>query len=78
METIPVKEMPVTERMKTMLHPVSDPPGMRAALERMPVDQELENKFDLLFEKLNVRNTSEIVKKCAMTKDENQSLSTIQ
>lgn len=37
---------PLAERMKTMLHPVSDPPGMRAALEGMPVDPKLENTFD--------------------------------
>ena len=29
---------PLPDRMKTMLHPVSDPPGMQAALRRMPVD----------------------------------------
>ncbi len=37
---------PLANRMKTMLVPVSDPPGMRAALERMPVDPRLENTFD--------------------------------
>ncbi len=37
---------PLGDRMKTMLHPVSDPPGMRAALQRIQVDPKLENKFD--------------------------------
>ncbi len=37
---------PLADRMKTMLHPVSDPPGMQAALGRMPVDDNLENRFD--------------------------------
>ncbi len=36
---------PLSERMKTMLHSVSDPPGMRAAIERLPVDGNLENTF---------------------------------
>lgn len=37
---------PLDERMRVMLHSVSDPPGMRAALERMPIDKNLENRFD--------------------------------
>ena len=35
----------VADRMKTMLRSVSDPPGMRSALERMPIDANLENRF---------------------------------
>jgi hypothetical protein len=34
------------DRIKAMLHPVSDPPGMRAAVERIKVDPKLENKFE--------------------------------
>ncbi len=37
---------PLADRMKTMLHSVSDPPGLRAALGRVPVDPKLENEFD--------------------------------
>ena len=37
---------PLAERSKTMLHPVSDPPGMRAAWERIEVDPKLENGFE--------------------------------
>jgi hypothetical protein len=37
---------PLADRGKTMLHPVSDPPGMRAAFDRIKVDPKLENRFD--------------------------------
>jgi hypothetical protein len=37
---------PLDERSKMMLHPVSDPPGIRAAFSRIQVDPKLENKFD--------------------------------
>jgi hypothetical protein len=37
---------PLADRMKMMLRSVSDPPGMGAALSRMPVDDNLENRFD--------------------------------
>jgi hypothetical protein len=37
---------PLADRGKLMLHPVSDPPGMRAVLARLAVDEKLENTFD--------------------------------
>ncbi len=37
---------PLSVRMKTMVRPVSNPPGMRASLDRIPVDSKLENTFE--------------------------------
>jgi len=37
---------PVAERTKVMLRSVSDPPGMRALVDRMPIDASLESRFD--------------------------------
>lgn len=44
---------------------------------RMKISEELERKYDQLFEKLNVHNTFEVVKRCAMTTEAKQFLSTI-
>lgn len=44
---------------------------------RKRISEELENQFDLLFEKLNVHDTFEIIKQCAMTTKAKQSLSAI-
>jgi fructose/tagatose bisphosphate aldolase len=44
---------------------------------RKRISNELESQFDLLFEKLNIHDTFEIVKKCALTTDAKRSLSTI-
>lgn len=50
---------PLADRMTTMLRSVSDPPGMRSALSRMPVDENLVNRFDTEadLERVSIQNT---------------------